>query len=109
MKEKGLIRKIKKYADYLDKEIEKHLRSAGLINETVYSIGQETYARKLMLARDRLYEIFPEIKPAVYKTVADLDKEKVDEKRKIEDLMKEIKDRDDARLKELGLKSYNIL
>lgn len=55
-KKKNLTERVKQYVTYLNDEIDQHM------------FVREERANELKFARDKLYEIFPEIKPARYKT-----------------------------------------
>jgi hypothetical protein len=66
--EQDIAEKVRQYTIYLDQEISDHLADAEL--ESIHgSIAAEGRARVLQLARDRFYEIFPEMKPANYVSI----------------------------------------
>jgi hypothetical protein len=66
---------IRQYVLYLEQEIAEHEGNAG-IESIAGSMAEEGHGRVLQRARDRLYEIFPEIRPTEYKTVAEIIKER---------------------------------
>ena len=65
--------RLRKYGTYLEQRIAEHLEeSEGFASNSTKRHFREQ-AESLELARDMQYEIFPEIKPAAYKTVAERD------------------------------------
>ena len=67
--------RLRKYGTYLEQKAAEHMANSKF--ESLHgSIAEEGQAVTLRLARDTLYEIFPEIKPADYKTVAGEDAER---------------------------------
>ena len=75
MARKSFVEGIKQYAAYLEQGIAQHTANSEL-ESIAGSIAEEGHATTLKLARDKLYDIFPEMKPAGYKTIAELDKER---------------------------------
>ena len=59
--------KIRQYIAYLDEEIEGHRASARL-ESLAGELAEERCAFVLHQSRDKLYELFPELRPAGYKT-----------------------------------------
>ena len=71
---------IRQYVLYLEQEIAEQ-GGKGVFESVAGSMAEERNARVLQSARDRVYEIFPEMRPAGYKTVAEIIKERDSQRR----------------------------
>ena len=65
--------RLRKYETYLEQKIAEHMAESEVFGSNFTRSHLREQAENLEMARDKLYEIFPEIKPTGYKTVVERD------------------------------------